>query len=114
MLFSFPGNHCEYSLMLWWVKWLACLRAISRRTVSSIGSDPSSRKFVFFNQPAEVVLSVIDRAQSPGRRRFEIRSIQGVTIDTMNSRRLFEAWKRQSSGSSNLQAKPSCEYPPNP
>ncbi len=65
-LFFFPGNHCEYSLMLWWVKWLACFLAISRRMVSLIGSDPLSKKIVFFSQPVEVVLSVIDRGLSLG------------------------------------------------
>ena len=99
--------------MLWWVKWLACFLAISRWMVSSMGFVPFSKKFVFFSHPTEVVLSVIDRAQSPGRRRFDIKSIHGV-MEAMNSRRLLDAWKRQFSGSFSLQAKPSCEYPPSP
>ena len=72
------------------------------------------QKNVFFSHPVEVVLSVIDRAQSPGHRRFDIKSIHGVMMEAMNSRRLLDARKRQFSGSSSLQAKPPCEYPPSP
>jgi len=61
-------------------------------------------KFVFFNHPADVVLSVIDSAQSPAFSRFVIRSTQGVTMDAMNSRKLFDALNNKSSGILNLQA----------
>ncbi len=65
--------------------------AISRQTVTSVGSIDLIEMFVFFIQPAEVVLSVIDRAQLPGLNRLLIRSIHGVTIEAMNSSRLFMA-----------------------
>ena len=48
---------------------------------------------VFFSQPAEVVLSVINRVQSPGHRCFDIKSIHGVMMEAMNSRRLLDAQK---------------------
>ena len=95
----------------------ACFLAASFLTVPSISFDSSSfssLKFVFFNHPADVVLSVIDSAQSPALKRPAIRSTQGVTMDAMNSRKLFDALNSKSSGNLNLQAYPSFEYPPRP
>ena len=84
------------------------------QVVASIGSRMSSLKFVFQIQPADVVLSVIDSAQSPLDKRSAIISIHGLIIDAMNSSRLFEDRNRKSGGISNRQANPSSEYPPRP
>ena len=84
------------------------------RVDASMGSTVSSLKFVFRIQPADVVLSVMDSAQSPLDKRPARMSIHGLIIDAMNSSRLFEALKRDLGGSSNLQAKPVSEYPPSP
>ena len=73
------------------MKWLVCCLAILRQTVASEVSNFLTEKLVFFIHPAEVVLSVIDSAQSPGRNLLLIKSIHGVIIEAMNSRRLFEA-----------------------
>ncbi len=43
-LFFFPGNHCKYSLILWWMKRLTCFLAILRHVVALIGSIASSEK----------------------------------------------------------------------
>jgi hypothetical protein len=53
----------------------------------------SSLKFVFRIQPADVVLLVIDSAQSPLFNRPASISIHGLIIDAMNSSRLFDALK---------------------
>jgi len=85
------------------------------RVDAFIGSTVSSLKFVFRIQPADVVLSVIDSAQSPLFKRPARISIDGLIIDSMNSSRLFKALKCNKPGcSSNLQAKPSSEYPSSP
>jgi len=73
------------------------------------GSTVSSLKFVFRIQPPNVVLSVIDNAQSSLFKHPARISIHGLIIDAMNSSRLFEALKRKPGCNSNLQAKP---YPP--
>ena len=73
------------------MKWLACCIAISRRTVASEVSIFLTEKLVFFIHPVEVVLSVIDSAQLPGRNLLLIKSIHGVIIEAMNLRRLFKA-----------------------
>jgi hypothetical protein len=80
--------------------------------VASIGSVASSEKFVHFSHPAEVVLSLINKTQSPGWRRFAIISIHGVMIEAMNLRRLLDSWKRCCSWSSSVHAKHLCEKPP--
>ena len=80
------------------------------RLVSDFGFDivrfvvVFSLKFVFFNHPADVVLSVMDSAQTPAFRRLANRSTQGVTMDAMNLRKLFDALNSKSSGILNLQA----------
>ena len=56
----------------------------------------------------------IDSAQSPLLKRPARISIHGLIIDAMNSSRLFEAQKCKPGCSSNLQVKPSSEYPPSP
>ena len=107
MLFDFPSNHCVYSITPSSIKREACFLAASFLTLASMlfdSSSFSSLKFVFFNHPAEVVLSVIDSAQSPALRRFAIRSTQGVMIDAMNSRKLFDALNNKSFGILYLQA----------
>ena len=109
--FFSPSNHCEYSLisplmnMEAWCLAMSILVAASRGSASS----PCSLKFVLRIHPADVVLSVIDSAQSPLFKRFARMSIHGLIIDAMNSSRLFEALKRKPGCSSNLQAKPSSE-----
>ncbi len=52
------------------------------------------RKNVCFSHPADVVLSVIDKMQSPGWRHFDVISIQGVMMEAMNLRRLLNAQKQ--------------------
>jgi hypothetical protein len=76
------------------MKWLACFLPIFRWMVDSSGFIPASKKIVVFSQLAEVVLLVIDKAQSPGLRHFDIVSIQGVMMEAINSRRLLDARKR--------------------
>jgi hypothetical protein len=76
-------------------KRVALALATSRGVVAWMGSSPSSLKFVFLAQPSDVVLSVIDKAQSSNRRRFSKMSIQGVMIEAICSSRLFEALKRR-------------------
>ncbi len=48
-------------------------------------------KFVLQIQPADVVLSVMDKPQSPFVNHPSKMSIQGMMIDAMNSSRLFVA-----------------------
>jgi hypothetical protein len=64
-----------------------------------MGSSPSSIKFNFLNQPSEVVLSVIESAQSPFAIRPAMMSIHGVIIAVRCSRRLFDARNCRLSGS---------------
>ena len=80
----------------------------------SVSSLMNSRKLVLLSHPADVELSVIERAQSPQFRRPASMSIQGEMMDAMYLSKLFDALKQSSSGSSNCQAKPLSEYPPRP
>ena len=64
-----------------------------------MGSSMSSMKFDFRSQPSEVVLSVIESAQSPFAIRPAIMSIHGVIIAVRCSRRLFDAQNCRLSGS---------------
>lgn len=66
----------------------------------------SSLNFVFRIQPADVVLSVIDSAQSPFDKRSASISIQGLVIDAMNLSKLFDAVKQKLGCSLYLQANP--------
>ncbi len=91
--------------MAWW-------RAVSIWTLAWTGSGLSpvcSRKLVLQSHPANVVLSVIERAQSPQLRRPANKSTHGEMINAIYSSRLFDARNRRSSGISNRQAKPSSE-----
>jgi hypothetical protein len=70
-LFSRPGNHWEYSLMLASRRRMAWWQAVSIRTLAWTGSGSlpvSSWKLVLRSHPADVVLLVIERAQSRLRR----------------------------------------------
>ncbi len=77
--------------MTWW-------RATSCRIVAWIGSSPFSMKFVFFSQPSNVVLLVIDRAQLPSLSLPVSMSTQGVIIAAKYSNRLFDAQNLRSFG----------------
>ena len=92
-LFDIPSNHCEYSMTPSSMKRDACILA-------SILFDSSSLSFL----KSDVVLSVIDSSQSPAFKCFAIRSTQGVTMDAMNSSKLFDALNNRSFGGLNLQA----------
>ncbi len=86
--------------------------AILIRTLAWTGSGllpVSSRKLVLRSHPANVVLSVIKRAQSPQLKRPANKSTHGKMIDAIYSSRLFDARNRRSSRISNCQAKPSSE-----
>jgi hypothetical protein len=63
-----------------------------------MGSSPSSMKFYFHSQPSEVVLLVIESAQSPFFSRPAMISIHGVIIAVRCSRRLFDAQNCRLSG----------------
>ena len=56
-----------------------------------MGDSPSSMKFDFLSHPSDVVLSVMERAQSPWVRRPAIISIHGVIIAARCSKRLLDA-----------------------
>ena len=56
-----------------------------------MGSSPSSMKFDFRSQPSEVVLSVIESAQSPFLSHPAMMSIHGVIIAARCTWRLFDA-----------------------
>jgi hypothetical protein len=71
-----------------------------------MGSSPSWLKFVFLSQPSEVVLLVIESAQSPNFRHPLMMSTQGVMITARCSRRLFDARNRRWGGRYECQAKP--------
>ncbi len=64
-------------------------------------------KFDFRSQPSEVVLSVIESAQSPFVIRPAMISPHGVIIAARCSRRLFDAQNFRSSGIMKRHAKPS-------
>ena len=63
-----------------------------------MGSSSSSMKFDFHSQPSEVVLSVIESAQSPFLSRPAMISIHGVIIAARCSRRLVDARNCRLSG----------------
>jgi hypothetical protein len=69
----------------------------------------TSRKLVFQSQPADVELSVIERAQLPRFKRPANMSTHGETMDAASLRRLFDALKCKFSGISNHQANPLSE-----
>ncbi len=80
---------------------MAWLRAVLIQTVAwtGLGSSPMiSRKLVLRSHPANVELSVIERAQSPQLMQPANMSTHGELMDTMYSRRLLDAQKRRSSG----------------
>ena len=111
-LFSRPGNHGEYSLMPVSRKSVVWRRAVSMRTddwTGSASTSVDSLKFVLHSQPADVELSVIDRAQSPLVSLSASMSTHGVMIDAMYSRRLFDARNQRTSGTSKRHAKPLSE-----
>ena len=60
-----------------------------------MGSLPSSMKIDFRRQPSEVVLSVIESAQSPFLIRSAMILIHGVIIIVGCSRRLFDVRKHE-------------------
>jgi hypothetical protein len=73
--------------MAWW-------RALSIQTLAWTGSGSlpvSSRKFVLRSHPADVVLSVIERAQSPRCRRPANKSTHGEMIKATYFRKLLDA-----------------------
>ena len=70
---------------------IACSLATWILIVAWIGSSLSSLKFVLRAQPSEVVLSVMEREQSPGFNLPAKMSIQTVMMDAICSSKLFVA-----------------------
>ncbi len=68
------------------------------RIVAWIADLPSSMKFVFLSHPSDVVLSVIESAQSPRFSRPAMISIHSVIIAAICSSKLFEALNWSSFG----------------
>ena len=91
-LFSFPGNHWLYPFISASINIWAWWRTASEQTVAWTGSSPTLLKFDLCIHPSAVVLSVINKAQSPHFRRPASKPIQGVIIAARYSSRLLVAW----------------------
>ncbi len=112
MLFSFPTNYWLYAFnsafinnRVWW-------RAASAQTAAWTGSSPTSLKLDLHIHPSAVVLSVINKAQSPNFRWSASKSIQGVIIAARYSSRLLVAQNWRGDGTWKCHARPWLLYPP--
>ena len=76
----------------------ACDRATCNFAAECWGVSPSSEKFDFRNQPAEVVLSVNEIEHDRGGSDLLIMSIHGPMMDARCSNMLIVARRRRSCG----------------
>ena len=91
--FNFQANHWLYPSISSSVNKRAWWRVVSVWTLAwVVGSWPTSLKFDFCTHPLAVMLSVIDRTQSPCSRWLTSTSIQGVVMDVKYLSKFLVTW----------------------
>ncbi len=114
MWFSDPQNHWLYVHILLGKIWEAWIWATLSLILAWMRSLPSSKKFVIWSYPSNVVLSPIEREQSPSLSWPVRMTIDGDINAMMCLSRLFDARNFRFPGRQNLHTKPGLLYPPKP